>query len=155
MQATQTIIIGVIAILIGVVLIGPVTSTVQGMTTQGVCATGSVTALDGTTSVTGGPDNRVVPIQVRFGSVRYEAGTLCADTQGNVPTTVNADVTADDDHLYAISGTNGMVAGALGFGNESSRALAILIPLLFVAAIMVIPMYLIWGKLKGNGSAMA
>ena len=153
MQATQTLIIGVIAVLIGVVLIGPVTSTVSRLTTQGQCATsGTFKALDGSTDITAAPANTVVPYRVFHGSPRvaYERGTLCANNATNADALSDGETLgADARFYYAIAGKpGGLTAGGLGYNFASSRALAILIPLLFVAAIMVVPMYLIWGKLR-------
>ena len=79
MSAVQTLIIGVIGVLVGVVLIGPVVTTVN---------------------------------QLVSGS-----GTL-ASTTGDF---------------------------------ASSRALVILVPLIFEASILVVPIYLIWSKMKSNG----
>ena len=79
MSAVQTLIIGVIGVLVGVVLIGPVVTTVN----QLVTGTG------------------------------------------------------------VLSSSSGDFA--------SSRALVILVPLIFVASILVVPIYLIWSKMKSNG----
>ena len=79
MSAVQTLIIGVIGVLVGVVLIGPVVTTVN-----------------------------------------------------------------------ALVGTGGSLASTTG-DFASSRALVILVPLIFVASILVIPIYLIWSKMKGSG----
>ena len=79
MNAVQTLIIGVIGVLVGVVLIGPVTTTVNTLVSSG--------------------------------------GALQAS---------NTDF-------------------------ASSRALVILVPLIFVACILVIPIYLIWAKMSKNG----
>lgn len=80
MDAVKTLIIGVIGVLVGVVLIGPVTTTVSSLVNTG--------------------------------------GSLAA--------------------------TTGDFA--------SSRALVILVPLIFVASVLVIPIYLIWSKMgKGGG----
>lgn len=42
--------------------------------------------------------------------------------------------------------------GALSSGGsfEAARSLAILIPLVFVAAIVVLPIYLVWSKVRGG-----
>ena len=77
MSAVQSLIIGVIGVLVGVVLIGPVVSTVNALVSGGV-----------------------------------------------------------------LSSSTGDFA--------SSRALVILVPLIFVACILVVPIYLVWSKLKGN-----
>ena len=82
MNAVQTLIIGVIGVLVGVVLIGPVTTTVQSLT-----------------------------------------------------------------------GTGGALASSTG-DFASSRALVILVPLIFVACVLVIPIYLIWSKMSKGGGGM-
>lgn len=79
MDAVRTLIIGVIGVLVGVVLIGPVVTTVTSLT-----------------------------------------------------------------------GTGGSLAATTG-DFASSRALVILVPLIFVASILVVPIYLIWSKMKDNG----
>lgn len=75
MSAVQHIIVGVIAVIVGVVLIGPVATAVSGLVT----GSGALTATD-----------------------------------------------------FA-----------------AAKSLAVLIPLIFVAAIVVLPMYLIWNKVRG------
>ena len=82
MNAVQTLIIGVIGVLVGVVLIGPVTTTVQSL----------------------------------------------------------------------VSSTGALASTETDFA--SSRALVILVPLIFVACILVIPIYLIWSKMSKNGGGM-
>ena len=79
MSAVQSLIIGVIGVLVGVVLIGPVVTTVNGLV-----------------------------------------------------------------------GSGGVLSSATG-DFASSRALVILVPLIFVACILVVPIYLVWSKLKSNG----
>lgn len=80
MSAVQTLIIGVIGVLVGVVLIGPVTSTVNSL---------------------------------------ISAGGVLESSTGDF---------------------------------ASSRALVVLVPLIFVACILTIPIYLIWQKMKSNGN---
>ena len=161
MQAVQFLILGVIAVLVGVVLIGPVTTTVATTTSQGVCATGGTpTALvSGTLSATRA-DDLPVPYRVRAGSTIYEPGYTCADDQTDLTaigaiTETSGARTLTAGLAYSIAGTTGgQVAGPLGYGFMSSRALAILIPLIFVACILVIPIYVCWEKMKNGSGGM-
>ena len=161
MNGVQMLILGAIAVLVGVVLIGPVTSTVASQTSQGVCATsGTPTALvSGNLSATRS-DDLPVPYRVRAGSTIYEPGYTCADDQTDLNTIAGISVTSGARTLtaglaYSISGTTGgQVAGPLGYGFMSSRSLAILIPLIFVACVLILPIYLVWGKMNKGGGGM-
>ena len=163
MQATQTLIVGVIAVLVGIVLIGPVVSSVQGLTVGARCPVG------GTAPHIGLPPGNIQPVSsnelitratytnlVGPGRVDYAPSTLCTTT-GNLAFIaadglINAVVARSTYQIDTVTGatTPGHTGGALGGAdNAATRSLAILIPLIFVAGIMGVPIWMIWGKLRG------
>lgn len=156
MDAVKTLIIGVIAVLVGVVLIGPVTSVVSGTTSQGSCPTGgTVRALDGSTNINEQSTDVIVPVETRGAGAStaiYPAGTICRAAATTAPAS-GARIASAATFWSATEGTGGQAAGSLGYGFASSRSLAILVPLIFVAGVLVIPIYMIWGRM-GRGAGM-
>ena len=155
MNQVQMLIIGCIAVLVGVVLIGPVTSVVGGSTQLAVCPTagGTPTQLDGSGTLTVAASDVPIGFEVvdQSGSPVYAAGTLCTTAATLATLSAGGQLTTSQESLiYAISGApGGNESGVMGYGHDSSRALAILIPLVFVSGILVVPIYMIWSKMRG------
>ena len=159
MSAVQNLIIGVIAVLIGVVLIGPIVGQVDRMTRKATCAVGgSVVPISGSGSHT--PVGTDVPVTVssKFGTNTYAAGTLCATPAALAALPSSGEwPPAQDDNVYELSKVTGspttaaVVGGIMGYGHESSRSLALLIPLVFVGGILTIPIYLVCARVKNGG----
>ena len=159
MQSVSTLIVGAIALLIGVVLIGPIVSSVSGLTTEARCATpgARVTPLVGG-SLVADAQNTVIPVGVNYPAGNYRpAGTLCViappplvmmATEGM---TIGPSTSPDYSEVYAIAGAPGASLGGElgGADNAATRSLAILIPLIFVAAIVTVPLTMVWGKMRG------
>lgn len=152
MSAIQKIIVGVVAVLIGVVLIGPVAESVSGNIERQDC-TGSLKQI-GTSSIrsTTATHRVTVPVVVNIPGVSpldgtYPLGTLCTNTNAAAYTHPSATVTSNSiaGSYFIASAPPGPLAYAFG----SARSLVVLIPLIFVAAIVVLPIYLVWSKVRG------
>ena len=148
-MSTNAIITIAIGILISVVLIGPISATINSQVREQVCSANPTTTRLGSgtaPTITAAGDPLRVPVRVGASdatATRYAAGTLCLYPTGvNAPTAntrlaltgnaAAANAAATAANLYPAP----TPAGALAYDFGSSRSIIVLVPLGIVAGLV-------------------
>ena len=148
MNVSATIILGAVAILIAVVLVGPVSASVVDTTEDQDC---SYTAAAESLNTAGGdtaaaPAKKVtkditINVSGNGNNGFYRAGTLCSDSSAQPTSPVTADTNAGK---LAVAKTP---SGPLAY-LSATKSLIQLVPLVFVAVILGLPIMLIYQKVR-------